>query len=157
MAIPASIVDIVTKSTAEINTLMVEQHSVNEIDDRAQLVSDAIAFMQSIVHHYGEKKGMETFERLADHIDPNLKGEVFITMLTGQFTGRITLFRVHSDANAVACIKAIRAIDKRRLGLKEAKDIYDGLKYNQKPTTLEITADHRHTAAAELRAVGFEL
>lgn len=137
--------------------LMAEQHSVNEIDDRAQLVSDAIAFMQSIVRHYGEKKGMETFERLADHIDPNLKGEVFMVMLTGQFNGRITLHSVNEHANAIACIKAIRTVDNRRLGLKEAKDMYDGLKYNQKSATLEVPANQRSKAAAELRAVGFEL
>jgi hypothetical protein len=126
-------------------------------DNRSQLVADAIAFMQSIVRHYGEKKGMEVFENLSDIVDPNIKGEVFMTMLTGQFNGRITLQGVDPHANAVSCIKAIRTIDKRSLGLKEAKDIYDGLKYNAKSATLEVTANQRGKAAAELRAVGFEL
>ena len=127
------------------------------VDDRSQLVGDAIAFMQSIVRHYGEDKGMAMWERMADFCDPTLKGEVFIAMLTGQFSGRVTLHSVRDGANAVACIKAIRSVDKRRLGLKEAKDLYDGLKYNMKPATLEITADNRRSAAAELRAAGFEL
>ena len=128
-----------------------------EINDRGQLVADAIAFMQSLVRHYGESKGMETFERLADHADPGLKGEVFIAMLTGQFSGRITIHSVIDHANAVACIKAIRTVDNRRLGLKEAKDIYDGLKYNNKSAVIEVSAKDRNKAASELRNAGFVL
>jgi hypothetical protein len=54
----------------------------SNINDRSQLLADTIAFMQSLVRHYGESRRMETFERLADHVDPTLKGEVFIAMLT---------------------------------------------------------------------------
>lgn len=140
-----------------VNTVGSSLTSTVATDDRCQLVADTIAFMQSLVRHYGDSKGMETFERLADHIDPDLKSEVFIAMLTGQFIGRITLHSIADGANAVACIKAIRSVDNRRLGLKEAKDMYDLLKYNGKPATLEISADKRRSAAAELRAAGFEL
>jgi ribosomal protein L7/L12 len=129
----------------------------SNINDRSQLLADTIAFMQSLVRHYGESRGMETFERLADHVDPTLKGEVFIAMLTGQFSGRITLHGIANGANAVACIKAIRALDSRRLGLKEAKDIYDGLKYNGKTAVLEVPSNDRGRAAGELRTAGFLL
>jgi hypothetical protein len=126
-------------------------------DNRAQLISDAIAFMQSIVRHYGEDKGMAMWERMADFCDPALKGEVFIAMLTGQFSGRITLHGVSVGANAVACIKAIRSVDRRRLGLKEAKDMYDGLKFSSKSAIIEVESNLRGRAAQELRAAGFEL
>lgn len=129
----------------------------SNINDRSQLVADAIAFMQSLVRHYGESRGMETFERLADSADPELKGEVFIAMLTGQFSGRITLHSVADGANAVSCIKAIRTVDNRRLGLKEAKDIFDGLKYNGKTAVLEVSSNDRGRAASELRTAGFVL
>jgi hypothetical protein len=130
---------------------------MENVDDRSQLVADAIAFMQSLVRHYGESKGMETFERLADHADPTLKGEVFIAMLTGQFSGRITLHGIQEHANAVACIKAIRAVDQRRLGLKEAKDMFDALKYQNKTGVLEVLSKDRSKAAQELRQAGFVL
>jgi ribosomal protein L7/L12 len=126
-------------------------------DNRAQLISDAIAFMQSIVRHYGEDRGMAMWERMADSCDPALKGEVFIAMLTGQFSGRITLHGVGVGANAVACIKAIRSVDRRRLGLKEAKDMYDGLKFSGKSAIIEVESNLRGRAAQELRAAGFEL
>ena len=157
MSTSVSIADIVMKSTAEINMLMNEQYSVKETDGRAQLISDAIAFMQSVVRHYGEDRGMAMWEQMADFCDPALKGEVFIAMLTGQFSGRITLHGVSVGANAVACIKAIRSVDRRRLGLKEAKDMYDGLKFNNKSAIIEVESNQRGKAAQELRAAGFEL
>ena len=137
--------------------LMNEQYSVKETDGRAQLISDAIAFMQSVVRHYGEDRGMAMWEQMADFCDPALKGEVFIAMLTGQFSGRITLHGVSVGANAVACIKAIRSVDRRRLGLKEAKDMYDGLKFSSKSAIIEVESNLRGRAAQELRAAGFEL
>jgi ribosomal protein L7/L12 len=78
-------------------------------------------------------------------------------MLTGQFSGRITLHGVRDGANAVTCIKAIRTVDNRRLGLKEAKDMYDGLKFNSKSAIIEVESNQRGRAAQELRAAGFEL
>jgi ribosomal protein L7/L12 len=129
----------------------------SNINDRSQLVADAIAFMQSLVRHYGESRGMETFERLADHADPELKGEVFIAMLTGQFSNRITLHSVVEGANAVACIKAIRTVDSRNLGLKEAKDIYDNVRHLGRTAILEVASNDRSKAASELRNAGFVL
>jgi len=126
-------------------------------EERAQLVADAIAFLQSLVRHYGDAQGQSAWEKMADFVDPDLKAEVFIAMLTGQFSGRITLHGVTQNANAVSCIKAIRTLDNRRLGLKEAKDIYDGLKFSNKSAILSISAENRRTAAQELRAVGFTL
>ncbi len=123
-------------------------------ETRAQLVHDSISFMTSLVQHYGQDKGMEMWEKIADFCDPNLKGEIFIAMLTGEFTGRITVTGVQDYANAVACIKSIRTVDKRKLGLKEAKDMYDGIRFNKKAFNLEVDSRNRNTAVKELRLAG---
>lgn len=124
-------------------------------DDRYQLVFDSINFMQSIVRYYGQERGLDMWEKIADACDPELKGEIFVAMLTGEFNGRITISRVNDGSNAVSCIKAIRSVDNRRLGLKEAKDMYDNLKYGNKTITVEVESKNRTTAVKELRQAGF--
>jgi ribosomal protein L7/L12 len=97
---------------------------------------------------------MEMWEKIADFCDPDLKGEIFMTMLTGEFTGRITVTGIQDHANAVSCIKSIRTVDKRKLGLKEAKDMYDGIRFNKKAFNLEVDSRNRNTAVKELRLAG---
>ena len=77
-----------------------------------------------------------------------------MVMLTGNFSNRVTVTGVQDGANAVACIKAIRSVDNRRLGLKDAKDIYDGLRFNGKKFNLEIDSKFRSKAVRELRDAG---
>ena len=126
-------------------------------NSRGQLICDAISFMQSVVGYYGDQKGIQVWETIADACDPDIKGEIFIKMLTGEYSGRINVTGVKNDANAVACIKAIRTIDSRGPGLKEAKDLYDACRYNNKPFNIEVNAKNRGTAARELRTAGFIL
>lgn len=124
-------------------------------DERSQLVYDSINFMQSIVRNYGQEKGMQAWETIADTIDPALKGEVFVAMLIGDFSGRITVSSLVNGSNAVACIKAIRSVDNRRLGLKEAKDMYDALLYQNKSIQVEVYGKNRTDAVRQLRDAGF--
>lgn len=124
-------------------------------ESRSQLIHDSISFMTSLVHHYGQDKGMEVWEKIADLCDPNLKGEIFMVMLTGVFSNRITVAGIQDGANAIACIKAIRSVDNRGPGLKEAKDMYDGLKFSNKKFVLEVNNTTRGKAVSELRDVGF--
>ena len=124
-------------------------------DERSQLVYDSINFMQSIVRNYGQEKGMLAWETIADTIDPALKGEVFVAMLIGDFSGRITVSSLVNGSNAVACIKAIRSVDNRRLGLKEAKDMYDALLYQNKSIQVEVYGKNRTDAVRQLRDAGF--
>ena len=124
-------------------------------DERSQLVYDSINFMQSIVRNYGQEKGMLAWETIADTIDPALKGEVFVAMLIGDFSGRITVSSLVNGSNAVACIKAIRSVDNRRLGLKEAKDMYDALLYQNKSIQVEVHGKNRTDAVRQLRDAGF--
>lgn len=123
-------------------------------ESRHQLIHDSISFMTSLVQHYGQEKGMEAWEKIADFCDPNLKGEIFMVMLTGDFNGRVTVTGVQDSANAVSCIKAIRTVDLRNLGLKEAKDMYDALRYNGKKFHLEIDSKNRSLYVKDLRTAG---
>ena len=124
-------------------------------DERSQLIYDSINFMQSIVRNYGQEKGMLAWETISDTLDPELKGEIFVAMLIGDFSGRITVSRLVDGSNAVACIKAIRSVDNRRLGLKEAKDMYDALLYQNKSIQIEVHGKNRTAAVNELRTAGF--
>jgi hypothetical protein len=95
------------------------------------------------------------WETISDSCDPSLKGDVFIKMLTGDFGGRITVTGVKDDANAVSCIKAIRSVDSRAPGLKEAKEMFDACKYSNRSFTVEVNANRRGQASRELRVAGF--
>ena len=126
-------------------------------DERSQLIYDSINFMQSIVRNYGQEKGMLAWETIADTLDPSLKADIFMAMLVGEFGGRIHVAGIKDTGNAVACIKAIRSVDNRNLGLKEAKDLYDGLRYNNTAFQLEVVNTRRPAAVSELRSAGFLL
>ncbi len=120
------------------------------------LVDASIGFMQTVAEIYGAEKGQELWAAIADTIDPDLKGEVFMAMLTGNY--RLDKLHVRnpfvsSVQNKVALIKCIRAYDRRRLGLKEAKDIADRLD-NGGSEVLEVEPNIRPTLAVELRKLG---
>lgn len=72
---------------------------------------------------------LEIFDRIGDAIDPDIKGEVLLSLLV---SGSGNVIRIAcgtlNRVDAVALIRAIREIT--HLGLKEAKDIYDGLMNN---------------------------
>ena len=105
-------------------------------ENRRQLISDGIAFMRSISDQYGTETGLQLWDRICEVLDPNVKGEIFIAMLTGDTRAKlkISCYPVQLYTNRIPCIKAIREVT--GLGLKEAKDLSD-LMYNGQ--TLSIT------------------
>lgn len=125
-----------------------------ESDQRDHLIQSSVMFMQTVSEIYGAEKGMELWSTIADTIDTNLKGEVFMAMLSGQYrSDRLFMRSTPNAINKVAIIKCIRDYDTRHLGLKDAKDISDLLTAGH-PQVLEVSPDRRHAAAAELRALG---
>ena len=99
-------------------------------DHKTAVISNGLHFMRSITEAYGADEGMRLWTTIADTLDPDIKGQLFLAMITGNYNDRIYLkgLSLGGHDNAVACIKAIREWDKRNLGLKEAKDMYDRLK-----------------------------
>lgn len=125
-------------------------------DQKEELVSGSIAFMQVVSEIYGAEKGQDLWATIADTIDPDLKGEVFMAMLTGNY--RQDKIHVRNPflgpiSDKVALIKCIRNYDRRNLGLKEAKDIADRLDTGGREI-LEVRPEIRPTFVVELRKLG---
>ena len=99
-------------------------------DHKTAIISNGLHFMRSITEAYGADEGLRLWTTIADTLDPDIKGQLFLAMITGNYNDRIYLngLSLAGQDNAVACIKAIREWDKRGPGLKEAKDMYDRLK-----------------------------
>lgn len=120
------------------------------------LVGASISFMQTVADIYGPEKGIELWTTIADTIDPELKNEVFMAMLSGNYRrDKITVRNpfVAPIQNKVALIRCIRNHDRRRLSLKEAKEISDRLG-NAGAEILEVDPSIRPTFVVELRKLG---
>lgn len=125
-------------------------------DSRNRLVNSGISFMQTITDIYGAEKGMQLWEVIADTVSPDLKGDIFMALLTGNYhQDRIHVRQPFQGpmASKVSLIKCIRNYDKRRLGLKEAKDIADSLETGA-IQILEVQPEIRSTFVVELRKLG---
>jgi len=120
--------------------------------DRHTLIDASICFMRTVTDVYGAEKGMELWSSIADTIDTDLKAEVFMAMLTGDYRqDKINAKPAFSGAsiNKVGLIRCIRNYDKRKLGLKEAKDIADRLVSGHQEI-LEVNPELRPTFIIEL-------
>lgn len=123
---------------------------------REDLVGASVSFMQTVTEIYGADRGMELWSAIADTIDPDLKGEVFMAMLSGNYRQDKIHVRnpfMGSVQNKISLIKCIRTYDRRRLTLKEAKDISDRLD-NGGNEVLEVDPNIRPTFSVELRKLG---
>lgn len=121
--------------------------------DRHNLVGAGISFMQTVADIYGAEKGMELWSTIADTVDPDLKADVFMAMLKGNFRqDKITVKQAFqgSVSSKVELIRCLRNYDRRRLSLKEAKDIADKLESGQQ-VVLEVEPELRPTFSVELR------
>lgn len=122
---------------------------------KQSIISDGLRFMRSVTEAYGSNKGMQMWETIADAIDPDLKGELFFAMITGEYNTTIRINGVRPSANKVSLIRAIRCTDKRQPGLKEAKDMVDALQDIGKKFVIEVTPDKYKTATTDLSEAGF--
>jgi hypothetical protein len=125
-------------------------------DDRNRLINSGISFMQTITDIYGAEKGMELWTAIADTVSTDLKGDIFMALLTGNYhQDRIHVKQpFHGPmSNKVSLIRCIRNYDKRNLGLKEAKDIADSLETGI-VEILQVDPAVRSTFVVELRKLG---
>lgn len=127
--------------------------SIPEVN-RNELISAGIVFMRAITETWGPERGMEIWDKMAEAIDPDYKGAIFFSMLTGNNIGDLTITRVNESA-AVASIKAIRTV--AGIGLKEAKDMFDRIRQYHKPERVTLNHEYktaRHLAISVLRDAG---
>jgi hypothetical protein len=94
------------------------------------LITDSIRFLESLGNYYGAERAMEVWKELGPTVGEDVKGQVFMTMLSGNGNSmRLELSRPvmpysgHTHSIAVPVIKAIRTAT--GLGLKESKDLWD--------------------------------
>jgi len=128
-------------------------------DHKTSVVSNGMHFMRSITEAYGAEEGLRLWDTIANTLDPDVKGQIFMAMITGNYNDCISLKGLFPQAqvNAVSCIKAIREWDKRRLGLKEAKDMYDRVASGNTTQYLQVNHEQYHRAVAGLRNAGFNI
>ena len=123
-------------------------------EHKQDIIQSGINFIRSITEAYGRDEGMKLWETMADTLDPSIKGHIFFAMLTGEYNSVISIYKFDSAANKVAMIKAIRTVDKRRLGLKEAKDMCDSL-FVGNTIRIEVEPNTRNGSLLLLRMAGF--
>jgi hypothetical protein len=87
-----------------------------------EIISTGLSFLRSITEAYGAETGMELWDTIATTLDPDVKGQIFFSMITGGSANSITI-RSAKTTDKVAVIKAIRQVT--GLGLKDAKDQAD--------------------------------
>ena len=123
---------------------------------KEDIIQSGINFMRSITEAYGTDEGMKLWDTIASTLDPDVKGQIFFAMLTGEYNNIITITGHNPGADRVRMIKTIRNVDKRGLGLKEAKDMSDHISVG-KPIKLEIDPSTRAMTLSELRKAGFHV
>ena len=125
-------------------------------EHKQDIIQSGINFIRSITEAYGSDEGMKLWETMADTLDPSIKGHIFFAMLTGEYNSVISIYKFASAANKVSMIKALRVVDKRRLGLKEAKDMCDSLLVGNS-IKVEVEPNTRNSSLIQLRMAGFNV
>jgi len=127
----------------------------NEDIQLKQLVNSGLSFIRQITERYGVAEGAQIWENIMTHVDDEAKGAIMFAMLTGQTGSEIKLSKVPPD-QLINAIRAVRIAT--GLGLKEAKDLVDGVMGRNgpaAPTTLKIESDiKRETLKRDLSLIG---
>ena len=119
----------------------------NTIDE---VVFDGIRFLESLTRHYGPDHGMAVWEKMGEVLGPDIKGQVFFSMLTGESSNRVRI-QAGTCTEAVAAIKAIRS--GTGYGLKEAKDAWD-LSKHQVVVLDNVNREEKRNMVKTLRNIG---
>ena len=121
---------------------------------KEDIIQSGINFMRTITEAYGTDEGMKLWDTIATTLDPDVKGQIFFAMLTGDYNGQVTIASFHHGSDRIKRIKAIRIVTGH--GLKEAKDLSDMLD-GGKPIKLTINPKQRQAVLSELRDAGFHV
>ena len=123
-------------------------------DHKDDVIATGLQFMRAITEAFGTETGLELWDTIAQTLDPDVKGQMFFAMLTGQMPGRIRVSGIRQDhmGRKVEQIKAIRAVS--GWGLKESKDAIDLLYDRGQAFVLETTSLDRTNHLQNLRMAG---
>jgi hypothetical protein len=123
-------------------------------EHKEELIQSGINFMRSITTVYGADEGMKLWESISAAVDPDIKGQIFFAMLTGEYDDLVRLSGFNPGYSAVDRIKALRHATTPGLSLKEAKDLHDLLK-DGATIKIKINPKKRNIALDALRDGGF--
>jgi hypothetical protein len=122
------------------------------------LINDSIRFLESLGNYYGAERAMEVWKALGPAVGDDVKGQVFMTMLSGSGNSmRLELSRPAMPYSgpmhtiAVPVIKAIRTAT--GIGLKEAKDLWDTTESHSVFLTC-TSREHARSAKQEFLKLG---
>ena len=130
-------------------------------EHKSRVIQDGICLIQSITECYGAETGMELWSKIAEVLDPSVKGEIFFAMLTGQVGGKM---RVSISAETklnqyhhykISMIKVLRTAT--GMTLKDAKDFVEYLADNpgvRKDISIPDRLQYR-VYEQQLKEVGF--
>lgn len=128
-----------------------------EYKDR--IVQDGLIFISTISAAYGAEEGIKLWEAISEAIDPDIKGEIFMAMLTGVLPGRVIIKGLpatasYSSVDRISFIRTIR--EHTGLGLRESKEAMEKV-WNGGEVTLMLSADTTKGAAVRaLRSIGVD-
>lgn len=123
-----------------------------------EVIQTGIAFVRAITEYHGADEGMRIWDAISEHIDPNLKGQIFFSMLTGSYSGRIIITGRLGNADKIKLIKALRSTgDPDSLGLKEAMDMLKEIDEYQRSVKIKVNPSKRIATVRDLKAAGFVL
>ena len=123
-------------------------------EHKVEVIQSGMSFMRAITEAYGTDEGMKLWDTIASTLDPDIKGQIFFAMLTGDYNGVVSISSLQAGSDRVWRIKSIRSVT--GLGLKEAKDLSDLLD-SGKTIKLNINPKKRNESLAELRNAGFHV
>ena len=68
-------------------------------EHKAEIIQSGMNFMRAITEVYGTDEGMKLWDTIASTLDPDIKGQIFFAMLTGEYNNIITINSHRPGAN----------------------------------------------------------
>jgi hypothetical protein len=121
-------------------------------ENKEDVIQTGISFMRAITEAYGNDEGLKLWDIISETLDPDVRGQILFTMLTGNVSGRICVTRIEPYMQIIPAIKAVRAAT--GWGLKDAKDAVDALVSSKKPIYIECHQSKRSAIIHDLRNAG---
>lgn len=112
-------------------------------DEELKLIKSSLRFVSTITSILGDEAGMAAWDKIAEVIEPSLKGKIFFAMVTGEYEECYGLKQGQHElnpANKIQIIKTLRAAT--GMSLRDAKDAADTL-YNNSAVKIFIKKDSK--------------
>ena len=133
--------------------------NLDELNEEAvdSLVFTGVDFVRCVTETFGAGTGMKVWDAMASAIGEDLRGRIFMSILTGDGDGNITIQgnRTLKTTNQfIPFIKLLRAAT--GYGLKEAKDVADEIELGVSKR-IKLPMKVKQTFVKECRAIGVRI